>query len=105
MKLHPMDYWIDDRFIGKAKVSGFAINSGLPVRICIHLNKAGYWVADHFDSGFRYGDSMDAATNTLEEAAYYATSRMEAALWSGQFVTTCLQNGFSIDQVESFTRP
>jgi hypothetical protein len=50
-RLKKLRYKIHDRFIGFMEVDGFAIDSDIPVRLCVHQTDSGFWKCDHFDSG------------------------------------------------------
>jgi hypothetical protein len=79
-KTKRMQYKIDDRVDGFRYVDGYAIDSGLPVRVCVH-RVGRRWKCDHFDSGFAFGPSQ----NTMREAVRFAVARMRHAIESGEF--------------------
>ena len=78
-KVKRMQYKINDRISGFRYVDGYAIDSGLPVRICVRRHNNRKWKCDHYDSGYWFG----AYQPTMKKAAEYAVERMWRAIEDG----------------------
>jgi hypothetical protein len=78
-KTKPITYKIAT-LCGHEFVNGYAIDSGLPVRICVHRINDHTWVCDHYDSGYWFG----SRTTTMEEAVKFGVARMRKAIKSGE---------------------
>ncbi len=102
MEIAGISYWIHDYVVGKRMVSGWAIDSRLPVRICIRLNELGDWVCEHFDSGYRFGNILPSESFLISEVVDYAIRTMGDAIATGAFVKACEKIGFDADTIESF---
>lgn len=82
MKLKKLNYFIAFPE-GKIEISGFAIDSGLPVRICVHKS-CGVWICDHYDTGRRYGHFH----STKKDAVRGAVDDMMQALFDGTYANS-----------------
>ena len=80
MRLKKLKYRVRFKGLGSLEVSGFAIDSGLPVRICVH-EAGGVWICDHYDSGRRYG----CFHSTRKDAVRSAVDDMKQALDDGTY--------------------
>lgn len=105
MEIAGISYWIHDKSIGKRRVTGCAIDSGLPVRICVRLNELGDWVCEHFDSGYRFGNILPSESFLINEVVDYAVRSMGDAIATGAFVKACEKVGFDSETIDSFFRP
>lgn len=63
-------------------VYGFAIDSGLPVRVCVHKVDKGVWVCDHYDSGRRFGESQRTKRAAVRHAVYEMRRRIESGAYA-----------------------
>ena len=62
-------------------VKGYAIDSDLPVRICVHRGYGRVWVCDHYDTGYRFGKFHD----TKAAAIKAGIQTMKDALANGDY--------------------
>lgn len=105
MEIAGISYWIHDYVVGKRMVSGWAIDSRLPVRVCVRLNELGDWVCEHFDSGCRFGNILPSEWFLFSEVVDYAVRTMEDAIATKKFVKACENFGFDSATIESFFLP
>lgn len=87
-RVKKLEYAINDRLLGSRIVTGYAIDSGLPVRIAMHKGRFEEWIFDHWDSGFCFSHPVWA---TRKAAAEHAVRMMREAIDSGK-LEKCLRN-------------
>jgi hypothetical protein len=88
-KTKRIQYKITDRYTEWRYVDGYAIDSGLPVRVCVHRAPNNLWACDHYDSGLWFG----AYHKTMRDAIEYAVPRMKIAIESGELARAIKECG------------
>ncbi|MCR4305073.1 MAG: hypothetical protein NUV63_12775 [Gallionella sp.] len=84
MKLVPINYFIDHHG-GSRPVSGLAIETNLPVRMCLRREWSS-WRCDHYDTGYgmNYMGAVDSELSA-EEAAKKYIDYLRKNINSGQY--------------------
>lgn len=91
VKIKKLRYKIAGAYPGGWKyVDGYAIDSGLPVRICVHKESNGLWGADHYDTGLRFGYRSETRTEAIE----YGIRQMMDAISSGRYFKALDEKGY-----------
>ena len=83
MKFKRVDYRIADRIDGSKPVSGFAVQADADARFAVRQVIRGYWIADHWDTGFRLAaghSRQDAAENAVKALKFAGPEKIAEAL-------------------------
>lgn len=83
MKFKLMKYRIHDRVTGSRLVRGYAIDADIPVRLCVRWKSKGWWVIDHYDTGWWI--NIFCSGDTKLGAAVAGVEKVRRALESGDY--------------------
>lgn len=86
MNLIQLQYKIDCRYASRM-VWGYAIDSGLPVRLTVRQMSGGQWTVDHYDTG----RSVGTAAKTRDEAILRGVELVRASIANGDYRKAILQ--------------
>lgn len=95
MRTKEIRYFISLQGIGPLPVWGFAIDSGLPVRICVHEASKNVWACDHYDTGKRFGEFQYTKKDAIRHAVY----EMRVQIENGNFARAMI--GLSMPNVQA----